>query len=131
MDHVRTRQVLLSQPQAIEDFPFGPEVAVFKIKGKMFATLALGPMGKKTSPTNPAENLWWMNLKCDPQEAVMLRDIFTAVIPGYHMNKVHWNTIKLDGSIPEGELVRMIENSFKLVLNSLPKKLQASVLLHL
>lgn len=137
MDHKHARQVLLSQPQAIEDFPFGPHVAVFKIKGKMFATLALGPMGKKTFTANtdagikPIAEPWWMNLKCDPQEAVMLRDIFSAVIPGYHMNKLHWNTIKLDGSIPQGELVRMMENSFKLVLKSLPKKVQTSVLLHL
>ena len=63
-----------------------------------------------------------MNLKCDPDEALALRDIFPAVIPGYHMNKKHWNTVFLDGSIPRGEIERMIDNSFRLVINTMPRK---------
>ncbi len=60
-----------------------------------------------------------MNLKCDPAEAEMLRDIFPAVIPGYHMNKRHWNTVELDGSIPDSEIQRMVDNSFALVVGGL------------
>jgi predicted DNA-binding protein (MmcQ/YjbR family) len=100
----QARQYLLSQPEAWEDFPFGPDVAVFKVLDKMFATLGV------------EEGIARINLKCDPQEALMLRDIFVAVQPGYHMNKRHWNTVLLDGSIPTGELERMMDNSYALVL---------------
>lgn len=68
-----------------------------------------------------------MNLKCDPHEAVILRDIFPAVLPGYHMNKRHWNTVILDGSIPTGEIERMIDNSYELVVKGL-KKVQRQAL---
>jgi predicted DNA-binding protein (MmcQ/YjbR family) len=128
MDHQQAKTYLLSKPASMEDFPFGPEVAVFKVKGKMFATLALGKMGKDQSDGNKQ---WWMNLKCDPQEALILRDIFSAVIAGYHMSKLHWNTIILDGSIPPGEIERMIDNSYLLVVSTMSKKDQQSLLLHL
>ena len=111
MDFKQARRYLLSKPETIEDFPFGPDVCVYKVMDKMFATLA---------PARDSEH-YWMNLKCDPQEAVILREIFATVIPGYHMNKTHWNTIVLDGSIPQGELERMIDNSFVLVAKSLKK----------
>jgi len=62
-----------------------------------------------------------INLKCDPEEAQILREIFPSVVPGYHMNKTHWNTILLDGSVPPGELKRMIDNSYALVIGSLRK----------
>lgn len=109
MDHKTTRSYLLSRPEAREDFPFGPDVAVMKIDSKMFATLA------------QAEGVARMNLKCDPDQALMLRDIFPAVLPGYHMNKRHWNTVVLDGSVPPGEIERMIDHSYALVVKSLPK----------
>ncbi|TLX45723.1 hypothetical protein C1E24_17575 [Pseudoalteromonas phenolica] len=70
-------------------------------------------------------------LECDPDEAHILRDIFDAVIPGYHMNKRLWNTIILDSSIPQGEIERMIDNSFMLVVEKMPKKAQTSILLQL
>jgi predicted DNA-binding protein (MmcQ/YjbR family) len=108
MDYHDTRQYLLGRPESFEDFPFGPDVAVFKIATKMFATLV------------QAEGIARMNLKCDPHEAAILRDIFSAVIPGYHMNKRHWNTVILDGSIPRSEIERMIDNSYALVVRSLP-----------
>ena len=112
MDVDTARQYLLGKPEAMEDYPFGPDVAVMKVRDKMFATLGQeGGEGR-------------MNLKCDPDQAVALRDIFTAVLPGYHMNKKHWNTIKLDGSIPEGEIQRMIDHSFALVVGGLPKKVR-------
>lgn len=127
MDQVQAKAYLLNKPFTLETFPFGDGVGVFKVKNKMFATLALGKMGKGEPDK---QNIWWMNLKCDPQEAIMLRDIFSAVIPGYHMNKVHWNTIKLDGSIPDGEIERMIDNSYMLVVSNMTKKDQQAILLH-
>lgn len=122
------RQYLLTKPETALDFPFGKEVSVFKVKGKMFATLSLGKMGKGKGE---GDKDWWMNLKCDPDEAAILRDIFPAVIPGYHMNKALWNTVILDGSIPQGEIERMIDNSFALVVAKMPKKDQTSIVLHL
>lgn len=109
------KKYLLSKPEAIVDFPFGPEVAVLKVRTKMFATLG----AEKESVS--------MNLKCDPDEAVMLRDIFPAVIPGYHMNKRHWNTIILDGSIPQGEIERMVDNSYALVVRGLPRSIRIAL----
>ena len=114
------QQYLLSKPEATEDFPFGPDVNVYRVKNKMFATLA---------PARDSEH-YWMNLKCDPQEAIMLRDIFDAVIPGYHMNKQNWNTIILDGSVPRGEIERMIDNSYALIVKSLKKVDRMQLELH-
>jgi predicted DNA-binding protein (MmcQ/YjbR family) len=103
------RRYLRKRPEAMEDFPFGPDVYVYKVAGKMFATLADG------------DTCAQMNLKCDPNEAQFLRDMFAAVQPGYHMNKTHWNTVLLDGSIPRGEIERMIERSYALVVKRLRK----------
>ena len=121
------RKYLLSLPKTTEDFPFGVDVSVFKVKNKMFATLSLGKLGKGDGDKSD----WWMNLKCEPAEAVMLRDIFPSIIPGYHMNKSHWNTIILDGSIPQGEIERLMDNSFQLVVSKMTKKDQQSILVHL
>jgi predicted DNA-binding protein (MmcQ/YjbR family) len=126
-DYNQAENYLLAKPETILTYPFGDEVKVFKVKNKMFATLSLGKMGKGDGDNKD----WWMNLKCDPDEAVMLRDIFPSVIPGYHMNKRLWNTIILDGSIPQGEIERMIDNSFKLVVSKMTKKDQQSILVHL
>lgn len=109
MNPEQVKTYLLSMPEAKEDYPFGPDVAVMKVRHKMYATFA-----------NNREGLANINLKCDPQEALALRDVFTAVIPGYHMNKKHWNTVILDGSVPSGELKRMIDRSFGLVVKGLP-----------
>ena len=103
------RAYLLARPDAWQDNPFGADVAVFKIVGKMFATLGY--------QANEAR----INLKCDPAEALFLRDMFDAVVPGYHMNKMHWNTVVLDGSIPRGEIERMIDRSYGLVVKKLKK----------
>ena len=107
MDYQAARHYLCARPEAREDFPFGPDVAVFKIRDKMFATLAT------------ADGVARMNLKCDPDEALILRDIFDGVLPGYHMNKKHWNTVLLNASIPVGELERMIDRSYALVVRQL------------
>ncbi|PCH63888.1 MAG: hypothetical protein COC19_00480 [SAR86 cluster bacterium] len=109
MDFKAAKQYLLDKPEAVEEHPFRLNVMVPKIRGKMFATLST------------SEGLANMNLKCDPDEANALRDIFPAVTPGYHMNKKHWNTLLLDGSIPRGEIERMIDNSYLLVIASLKK----------
>jgi predicted DNA-binding protein (MmcQ/YjbR family) len=102
-------------PGAIEDYPFGDEAAVFKVGGKMFALVMLsGAPGS-------------VNLKCDPDVALELRDRYEAVRPGYHMNKRHWNTVELDGSVESDELLGMIEDSYELVLATLPKKERASI----
>jgi predicted DNA-binding protein (MmcQ/YjbR family) len=100
---------MLGKPEAYEGFPFGPDVSVMKVANKMFATL-VGETGISS-----------MNLKCNPDEAIMLRDIFPAISPGYHMNKRHWNTIVLDASVPVGELERMIDHSYTLVVKGLPR----------
>ena len=110
MDYQAARNYMLSRPEAWEDFPFYPDVAVIKVRNKMFATLSV------------EQNIARMNLKCDPAEAQMLRDIFDAVRPGYHMNKRHWNTVLLDGSIPAGELERMIDRSYGLVVKGMTRK---------
>jgi predicted DNA-binding protein (MmcQ/YjbR family) len=109
LNYGQTRQYLLGKPEAFEDFPFGPHVAVIKIGAKMFATLV-----RNESSAN-------MYLMCDPHEALILRDIFPAVKPGYHMNKRHWNTVLLDGSIPRGEIERMVDNSYALVVLGMRK----------
>ena len=110
MDFQTARTYMLSHPESWEDFPFYPDVAVMKVRNKMFATLSI------------ETGLARMNLKCDPAEAQMLRDIFSAVLPGYHMNKRHWNTVLLDGSIPAGELERMIDRSYGLVVKGMTRK---------
>jgi predicted DNA-binding protein (MmcQ/YjbR family) len=93
---------------AVEDYPFGDEVAVFKVAGKMFALVMLdGAPG-------------FVNLKCDPDLAVELRERYAAVRPGYHANKRHWNSVDLDGSVPPVELREMIKHSYNLVVAGLP-----------
>jgi len=103
------RAYLLKKKGASEDFPFGPEVMVFKVGGKMFALVFL-----EDSPLS-------MNLKCDPDLAMHFREFYKAVQPGYHMNKKHWNTIVLDGSIPDDEIFAMISDSYDLVVRGLKK----------
>ena len=109
MNFDATRAYLLQRPEAFEDFPFGPDVYAYKVENKMFATLAMDQGVART------------NLKCDPDEAQFLRLMFEAVTPGYHMNKRHWNTVMLDGSIPRREIERMIDRSYGLVVKSLKK----------
>jgi predicted DNA-binding protein (MmcQ/YjbR family) len=100
----------LAHGGAIEEFPFGPEHSVFKVGGKMFALSALH--------RTPLE----VSLKCEPELAVQLRADYSAIRPGYHLNKRHWNTITLDGSLPD-QLVRdLIEDSYDLVVSGLPKR---------
>src|ERR1700757_835160 len=109
MDLAQFRECCLSKPCATEGTPFGPDVFVFKVAGKMFALAALN----KLPPT--------VNLKCDPDLALDLRDRYEQVRPGYHMNKKHWNTIEIECGIPAVELRKMIDHSYDLVIKGLPK----------
>lgn len=127
MDNTQARSYLLNKVEALEYFPFGSDVSVFKVNHKMFATLVLGK-GNEKGTNGKMAGYYCINLKCEPIEAIMLRDIFSAVIPGYHMNKVQWNTVVLDGSIPQGEIERMMDNSYKLVVSKMAKKAQALLL---
>jgi predicted DNA-binding protein (MmcQ/YjbR family) len=101
--YLKYRKLFLAKPGALEAFPFGPQVAVYKAKGKMFATLA------------PEKGVWYSNLKCDPLWAQALRKQYPAIQPGYHMNKKHWNTLTLDGSLPDSLVRKMVELSYVLV----------------
>jgi predicted DNA-binding protein (MmcQ/YjbR family) len=98
-----------SYPGALEDYPFGDGVAVFKVGGRMFALVTLD------------DDQGRVNLKCDPDLALELRSTFPAVSPGYHANKRHWNTVELDGSIGDDELREMIDHSYELVVSKLPR----------
>jgi predicted DNA-binding protein (MmcQ/YjbR family) len=110
------REYCLNKPHVIEDTPFGEDVLVFKISGKMFALATLDEI--------PAT----ANLKCDPDLALELRDRYEQVQPGYHMNKKHWNTVLIDSGIPDSELRKMIDHSYELVVRSLPKAKRAKLL---
>lgn len=109
MDLAQFREYCVGKADATEDLPFGPDVLVFKVGGKMFALTALDEM-----PTT-------VNLKCHPDWALDLRDRYEEVRPGYHMNKKHWNTVKIEGTIPDAELRKMIDHSYDLVVETLPK----------
>lgn len=97
-------EYFLSKPNAVDCYPFDEVTLVFKVKGKMFGLIRPG-----------IEHIQ-MNLKCDPEEALALRDQYSAVTPGYHMNKRHWNTIAVDGSIPDTEILAMIDHSYELIV---------------
>ena len=101
------REICISFEGATEEFPFDNETLVFKVFGKMFALSGV-------------ENFVSINLKCDPENAIDLRERYSSVIPGYHMNKKHWNTILLDNSIPDKLVVEWIKDSYDLVLNGIP-----------
>jgi predicted DNA-binding protein (MmcQ/YjbR family) len=103
-------------PGAAEDYPFGDDVAVFKVDGKMFALVALaGDPGS-------------VSLKCDPDWALELRAVHEAVRPGYHLNKRHWNTVELDGTVEDDELREMVDHSYELVVSRLPRSQRARLL---
>ena len=108
------REYLVSKPATTEETPFGPEVLVYKVKGKMFATLGI----------DDDDNLGRTNLKCDPERAVELREEHEAILAGYHMNKKHWNTLVLDGSLPIELVAELIDHSYDLVVAKLPKKVR-------
>lgn len=106
----------LKKQGATQDQPFGPEAEVLKVGGKMFALVVEG-----------REDEFRLNLKCDPVIAENLREQHEAVGPGYHMNKKHWNTIRVDGSLPLSDIFDMIDHSYDLVRGKLPKSVRESI----
>jgi predicted DNA-binding protein (MmcQ/YjbR family) len=110
VDAAELRRWCLAQTGAVEAFPFGPEHSVFKVGGKMFAISALD--------RTPLE----VSLKCEPELAVQLRGTYAAIRPGYHLNKRHWNTVTLDGSLPDKLIRDLVEDSYDLVVSALPKR---------
>lgn len=108
------REYCLAKPAVTENFPFNETTLVFKVGGKMFAL------------TN-VDTFESVNLKCDPETAIELREKYAAVKPGYHMNKKHWNTIVMDGSIPDQQLYYWTDLSYDLVYNGLPARIRESI----
>lgn len=106
----------LEKPAVTEEFPFGPETLVFKVAGKVFALTGLDEINFK------------VNLKCDPDYAIELRESYEEVKPGYHMNKKHWNTVDFEGSLPEELLRNLTNHSYELVVKSLPKSKRENLL---
>ena len=102
----------LSLPGAVETFPFGPNTSVFKVAGKMFALSQLGADSLRVS------------LKCEPELAEQLRVTHPAIRPGYHLNKRHWNTVTIDGSVADEMVLSLVEDSYALVLDGLPKRVR-------
>jgi predicted DNA-binding protein (MmcQ/YjbR family) len=111
MDIETLRDYCLSKAGATEDLPFGDETLVFKVCGKIFLLVGL---------TNPQS----FNVKCDPEMAIQLREEFSEVRSGYHMNKKHWNTVSFKGVLTKKQLLEMIDHSYDLVFKSLPKAKQ-------
>jgi len=110
MNLEKIRACCLAFPGVTEEAPFGPEVPVYKVMGKMFALI---------SPDDVPPSI---NLKCDPDRALDLRDQYEAIQPGYHMSKKHWNTVLLDGSLPYPLIQELIDHSYELVVGGLTKK---------
>jgi predicted DNA-binding protein (MmcQ/YjbR family) len=110
MDAAGLRRWCLAQNGTVEDFPFTDEHSVFKVGGKMFVISALG--------RTPLD----VSVKCEPELAVQLRDTYEAIRPGYHLNKRHWNTITLDGSLPDKLVRDLVQDSYDLVVSALPKR---------
>jgi predicted DNA-binding protein (MmcQ/YjbR family) len=112
MNQETLRDYCLSLPGVTEELPFGPDTLVFKVMGKVFL---LTPMDEVS---------FTFNVKCDPEIAEELRSQYSDVLPGYHMNKKHWNTVRITGSIPSDELFTFVKNSYDLVVKSLTKSLK-------
>ncbi|MGV8877674.1 MAG: MmcQ/YjbR family DNA-binding protein [Sphingobacteriaceae bacterium] len=108
------REYCLRKPGAEESFPFGEETLAFKVGGKIFLLIGM-------------DNANYFNVKCDPETAVALREQYSEVQPGYHMNKRHWNTVQLNGRLTILQLTEMIDHSYHLILSSLPIKIQETL----
>lgn len=114
MDVEEIRAYCLLKRGTEEGFPFGDTTLVIKVGGKIFILINLD--------VDPS-----VNLKCDPDRAIELREANPAILPGYHMNKKHWNTVVLDGSLPKSLILEMIDHSYSLVRSSLPPKIRAEI----
>ncbi|HHT61693.1 MAG: MmcQ/YjbR family DNA-binding protein [Paludibacteraceae bacterium] len=108
------RDYCLSLPFSEEKFPFDDETLVFCVGGKIFALVDLG-------------NATRVNLKCEPEQAIMLREAYEGIIPGWHMNKKHWNTVFFDTDVSDKLLLELVLNSYNLVFERLPKRLKETL----
>jgi predicted DNA-binding protein (MmcQ/YjbR family) len=116
MNAEEIRTICLSKKGVTESFPFDNETLVFKVMNKIFLLIGLN-----YSPLS-------FNAKCDPEEAITLRESYPNVIkPGYHMSKVHWNTIVCDGELNHNQITKLIDDSYQLIVLSLPKKVQGEL----
>lgn len=115
MNIEEVRDYCLKKKAVTESFPFDETTLVFKVKGKMFALTSL-----EKEPS--------VNLKCDPEKAIELREHYPSVLPGYHMNKQQWNTVMIDDSISDQLLQEWIDDSYKLIVAKLPKKEQKDLI---
>jgi predicted DNA-binding protein (MmcQ/YjbR family) len=113
LDIEQFRHFCLGLPATTEECPFGPDTLVFKVKGKIFALCSISDFGG-------------INLKCDPEMAIALREEYPQIMPGYHMNKKHWNTVNVDG-LSDQFLQELISSSYDLVKLSLPKILREEI----
>ncbi len=111
MNIEEVREYCISKPGVTEGFPFDEVTLVFKVMGKMFMLTNL-------------DGDWTLNLKCDPQRAIELREMYPAIQPGYHMHKAQWNTIMMDGSLSQKLILELIDHSYQLVVEKLPRKLR-------
>lgn len=111
------RDYCIAKTGVTEDFPFDNRTLVFKVGGKMFALADV-------------EDFTGINLKCEPDYAVELREQYDGVKPGYHMNKTHWNTVEVDADVPDVLIAKLIDHSYQLVVNSLPKKQRDELIKH-
>lgn len=118
MDIQQFFEFCLSKKAVTEHFPFDQDTLVFKVGGKMFALSSLSQWENGTPS---------INLKCDPERAEELRANYNDIKPGYHMSKVHWNTVNLNGDVSDKMVTELINHSYDLVFKSLTKKLQAEV----
>jgi predicted DNA-binding protein (MmcQ/YjbR family) len=114
------RAYLLAKPGAWEDMPFGPEAVVYKVKSKMFALTPADAQALREQP-------FYVVLKCDPTWAMLLRDTYPAITGAWHFNKRHWNSVDLDGTVPDDEVREMIDRSYALVVKNLPKRERAKL----
>ena len=105
------RDYCLSFPQTSESLPFDENTLVFKVHGKMFVL-------------SDIESFSFINLKCDPEKAVEVREKYSAVTPGYHMNKKHWNSVRVDGDLSDKKIEQWVTDSYNLVVANMPKKLK-------
>lgn len=103
-----------AKPGFSEDLPFGPRTLVFRVAGKIFALMDVDLFES-------------VNLKCDPEHAIELRERHAGIVPGYHMNKKHWNTVATDGSVPDALLLELADHSYELVRAGLPRKLRSGL----
>ncbi|MCC6721103.1 MAG: MmcQ/YjbR family DNA-binding protein [Bacteroidia bacterium] len=114
MDIEYYRNYCLEKIGVTEEFPFDKTTLVFKVYGKIFALFDI-------------DNFESVNLKCDPEKAILLREQFNEIKPGYHMNKKHWNTVSFSNNISDNLIIQLTDDSYNLVLNSIPKKLLNSL----